>query len=65
MTLFEQGKKDYINGVRIKSQTSYKAEYLRGYQWEQKLLKGSSECWQSWPAGYKSSSNIKTWKLGA
>lgn len=64
MTLFEQGKKDYLNNVKIKGQTTYKAEYIRGWLWQQKLMKGSSTLWGASPAGYNSSSDIKNWSLG-
>lgn len=64
MTLFDQGKKDYLNGVKIKSQHSYKAEYLRGYQFQQRLAKGNSTSWGSSPAYYNSSSDVKNWSLG-
>ena len=64
MTLFEQGRKDFLASVKIKSQTSYKAEYLRGWQWGQKLSKGNSASWGAADPKYKSSSDIKNWALG-
>lgn len=62
--MFKQGQVDYNNGVKLKSQHSYSPEYLNGWYFQERLTRGNSMTW-CWPKGYKSSSNIKTWRLGA
>ena len=60
---FNQGAKDYTDGVKLQSQTSYSPEYLNGWHFQERLTRGNSVTW-CWPKGYKSSSSIKNWRLG-
>lgn len=61
---FKQGQKDYNNGVKIQSQTTYNNEYLNGWLFAQRLSKGRSESWNMSTPTRKSSSNMKGWYIG-